>query len=154
MSQSDLPGRRDPLATDPVTGVPVVETSVPQIPPGVGLSVPEPSRATRAKVSMSNAVDGAKQGVRSGASSTKQGVKTGASKLAEGARQNPIGTALGAMATGFVLGYLLPSTGVENKALGPIADGIGSAAQSGKDAVTDVKDGAVAKAKQQEMAGS
>jgi gas vesicle protein len=66
------------------------------------------------------------------------------------AQENPIGLAVGAMAAGFVVGMLLPSTRVENERLGPVSDQIkeqarevsGEAVQHGKDLAQDVAESA------------
>jgi gas vesicle protein len=62
------------------------------------------------------------------------------------AQENPIGLAVGAMAAGFVVGMLLPSTRMEDERLGPVSDQIkeqarevsGEAIQHGKDLAQDV----------------
>jgi ElaB/YqjD/DUF883 family membrane-anchored ribosome-binding protein len=38
------------------------------------------------------------------------------------AKENPLGLAVGAVALGFLAGLVVPSTGVENERLGPVAD--------------------------------
>ena len=38
------------------------------------------------------------------------------------AQENPLGLALGAVAVGFVAGMLIPSTSVEDRKIGPVAD--------------------------------
>jgi hypothetical protein len=66
------------------------------------------------------------------------------------AQENPIGLAVGAMAAGFVVGMLLPSTRVENERLGPVSDQIkegarevsGEAVQHGKELAQDVAESA------------
>ena len=66
------------------------------------------------------------------------------------AQENPIGLAVGAIAAGFVVGMLLPSTRVENERLGPVSDQIkeqarevsGEAVQHGKDLAHDVTESA------------
>jgi len=62
------------------------------------------------------------------------------------AQENPIGLAVGAVAAGFVVGMLLPSTRMEDERLGPVSDQIkeqarevsGEAIQHGKDLAQDV----------------
>jgi hypothetical protein len=49
-------------------------------------------------------------------------MKQGAKQAASVAQENPLGLALGAVAVGFVAGMLIPSTGVEDEKLGPVAD--------------------------------
>lgn len=66
------------------------------------------------------------------------------------AQENPIGLAVGAMAAGFVVGLMLPSTRVENERLGGISDEIkqqaravsGEAVQHGKELAQDVAESA------------
>jgi gas vesicle protein len=66
------------------------------------------------------------------------------------AQENPLGLAAGAIAAGFVVGMLLPSTRVENERLGPVSDQIkeqarevsGEAVQHGKDLAQDVAESA------------
>jgi ElaB/YqjD/DUF883 family membrane-anchored ribosome-binding protein len=49
--------------------------------------------------------------------------KTAAVKDAAGTvQENPLGLAIGAVAVGFVAGMLIPSTGVEDRKIGPVAD--------------------------------
>jgi ElaB/YqjD/DUF883 family membrane-anchored ribosome-binding protein len=57
-----------------------------------------------------------------GAAPSGDDVKDGARRAAGVAQENPLGLAIGAAATGFVLGLLIPSTRVENEKLGPAAD--------------------------------
>ena len=49
-------------------------------------------------------------------------VKQGAKRAAGVAQENPIGLALGSVAVGFIAGMLVPSTGVEDEKIGPMAD--------------------------------
>src|SRR4051812_10406234 len=51
-------------------------------------------------------------------------VKQGAQKAASVAQENPLGLAIGAVAVGFVAGMMIPSTGVEDEKLGPVADNV------------------------------
>jgi gas vesicle protein len=83
---------------------------------------------TRAKESVSDKVDTVKSKV--GLASSKVGdatpsgedVKQGARRAAGIAQENPLGLAVGAAAVGFVAGLLVPSTQVEDKRIGPVAD--------------------------------
>jgi gas vesicle protein len=43
-------------------------------------------------------------------------------RAASTAQENPLGLAIGAVAVGFVAGMLIPSTGVEDRKIGPMAD--------------------------------
>jgi hypothetical protein len=51
-----------------------------------------------------------------------QQVKEGAQQAVGVAQENPIGLALGGVATGFLVGMLIPSTRIEDERVGPIAD--------------------------------
>lgn len=72
--------------------------------------------------------------------------KTQAKRGAGIAQENPLGLAVGAVATGFVVGMLVPSTRVEDERIGPVADhvkaqarDIGSEAlEQGKELAQDV----------------
>jgi gas vesicle protein len=57
------------------------------------------------------------------------------------AKDNPLGLAVGAVAVGFVVGTLLPSTRVENEKLGPMADQVKDQARElGSEAIEHGKD--------------
>src|SRR5919112_1752719 len=49
-------------------------------------------------------------------------VKQTAKQAVSTAQENPLGLALGAVAVGFVAGMLIPSTSVEDRKIGPVAD--------------------------------
>jgi gas vesicle protein len=52
------------------------------------------------------------------------------------AQQNPLGLAIGAVAVGFVAGMLIPSTSVEDRKIGPVADQLKDRAkETGQDAL-------------------
>lgn len=103
----------------------------------------------RAKKRVSGAVDTVKEKV-SGAKASVTGagsrvsdatpdaeqVKQGAGKAVGIAEENPIGLALGAMGVGFLAGLLIPSSGAEQRRLGPMADQVKERAkETGQEAV-------------------
>ena len=56
------------------------------------------------------------------------------------ARENPIGFAIGAMATGFVIGMLLPATHIEDERLGEVSDRVKAQVQeAGHEALEHAK---------------
>jgi hypothetical protein len=64
-------------------------------------------------------------------------VRYHARRAAGVARENPLGLALGAVATGFLLGMLLPSTRAEDEKLGEAADAVkANAAETGQEALS------------------
>lgn len=73
------------------------------------------------------------------------------------AKDNPLGLAVGAVAAGFLVGTLLPSTRIENEKLGPMADEVkdqarqigGEAIEHGKDIAQETASQAAETAKQQ-----
>jgi gas vesicle protein len=79
--------------------------------------------------------------VREGARQVKQGARQAVSV----AQSNPIGLGIGAVAAGFLLGMMLPSTTVEDERLGELSDQVKSEArdmgqealQRGKEVVQD-----------------
>jgi gas vesicle protein len=83
---------------------------------------------SRAKESVSGKVDSVKSkftgaGSRiSDAAPDGGDVKQGARQAVGVAQENPLGLALGGVAVGFLAGMLLPSSRVEDKRLGPMAD--------------------------------
>jgi gas vesicle protein len=79
-------------------------------------SVPSPS-----DMSMPGFVPDADQ-VRGGAQQAKQGAKQAVSV----AQANPIGLGIGAVAVGFLLGMMLPSTTMEDERLGELSDQVKS----------------------------
>ena len=60
----------------------------------------------------------------SGASPDGEQVKDNARRAAGVAQENPLGLAAGSVAAGFIVGMLLPSSRVEDRKLGPIADDV------------------------------
>jgi hypothetical protein len=63
-------------------------------------------------------------------------VKQGAQKAAGVAQENPLGLAIGAVAAGFIAGMLIPSTGVEEEKLGPVAHDVkDKAIETGQEAL-------------------
>ena len=115
-----------------------VETSVEVVEPEL-LPSAQPSVTTRARASVDRAVTQARAGVREGVG-----------KVAQSTQRNPIGTALGALSVGFVAGLLIPSSQAEQDKLAPVADGIRDTVATGTETVAEVKEGAVARAKQVE----
>ena len=97
---------------------------------------------TRAKESVNDKMEGVKSkfsGVRQQAmEATPSGEDVkGAGKRAVGVvQENPLGLAVGAAAVGFLAGMLIPSTKVEDKQLGPVADHVKEQArQTGQEAL-------------------
>jgi ElaB/YqjD/DUF883 family membrane-anchored ribosome-binding protein len=72
-----------------------------------------------------------------GATPSTGDVKEGAQKAVGVAESNPLGLGVAALAGGFLIGMLLPSTKVENEKLGPKADEVKSQA---KDAASEAVD--------------
>ncbi|MFL5946214.1 MAG: DUF3618 domain-containing protein [Gaiellaceae bacterium] len=69
-----------------------------------------------------------------------QQVKSGARKVGI-SKQNPLGLGIAAVAAGFVVGTLLPSTNVEDEKLGEMSDQVGEKArEAGQEAVERGKD--------------
>ena len=60
----------------------------------------------------------------SGATPDGEQVKENARRAAGMAQENPLGLAVGSIAAGFIVGLLLPSSRVEDRKLGPIADDV------------------------------
>jgi ElaB/YqjD/DUF883 family membrane-anchored ribosome-binding protein len=77
----------------------------------------------RAKEAVSNRVDDVRSKL-SGATPDSGEVKNGARRAAGVAQENPLGLAVGAAAVGFIAGMLIPSTGVEDERIGPMADDV------------------------------
>ena len=73
-------------------------------------------------------IAGAKEAIAGGASSAVDatgGATANTAKRGAGmAQENPLGLAIGAIAAGFVVGMLIPTTRVENERLGPVADSV------------------------------
>jgi homoserine kinase len=67
-------------------------------------------------------------------------LKSGARKVGV-SKQNPLGLGLAAVAAGFVVGTLLPSTNVEDERLGEMSDQVGDKArEAGQEALERGKD--------------
>jgi gas vesicle protein len=63
-------------------------------------------------------------------------VKQGARRAAGIAQENPIGLAFGAVAVGFIVGLVVPSTRVEDERIGPVADQVkDKAKETGQEAM-------------------
>lgn len=85
-----------------------------------------------------------------------QEVKEGARQVVGVAEENPIGLALGGLAAGFLAGMLLPSTTIEDRRVGPMADELKGkaketaqeAVERGKEVTSQVTDQAVETAKE------
>ena len=75
------------------------------------------------KDSIKSKVVGASDRV-SGATPDGEQVKDNARRAAGIAQENPLGLAIGSVAAGFIVGMLLPSSRVEDRKLGPIADDV------------------------------
>jgi outer membrane murein-binding lipoprotein Lpp len=76
----------------------------------------------------------------SGAMPDGEQVKSGARKVGV-SKQNPLGLGIAAVAAGFVVGTLLPSTGVEDERLGEMSDQVGDKArEAGQEALERGKD--------------
>ena len=73
----------------------------------------------------------------SGAAPSTGDVKEGAQKTVRLAESNPLGLGVAAVAGGFLIGMLLPSTKVENEKLGPKADQL---KEQAKDAASEAAD--------------
>jgi hypothetical protein len=63
-------------------------------------------------------------------------VKQNARRAAGMAQENPLGLAIGSIAAGFIVGLLLPSSNVEDRRLGPVADDVkAKAKETGQEAL-------------------
>jgi len=96
----------------------------------------------RARESVAGTVDSIKGAVGGGASSVKEATPdreavAGQARHAVGvAQRNPLGLAFGAVAAGFLVGMALPSSRVEDRRLGPMADDVKEhAAEVGQEAL-------------------
>ena len=82
----------------------------------------------RAKDSVHERVDSIKGTLTGAAHSVSEStpgtddLQHGAKRAAGVAQQNPMGLAIGAAAVGFLAGMMIPSTSLENRKLGPVAD--------------------------------
>jgi hypothetical protein len=75
----------------------------------------------------------------SGVVPDRQQVKTGAQKVGV-TKQNPLGLTIAGAAVGFVVGTLIPSTGVEDERLGEMSDQVGDKArEAGQEALDRTK---------------
>lgn len=91
-----------------------------------------------------------------GATPDGEEVKEGARQVVGIAEENPIGLALGGLAAGFLAGMLLPSTQLEDRRVGPMADALKSqaketaeeAVERGKEVTSQVTEQAVETAKE------
>lgn len=107
-------------------------------------------------------IGGAKDAIAGGASNAADATggaaaqaKTTARRGAGIAQENPLGLAIGAIAAGFVVGMLIPTTRIENERLGPVADTVkeqarevgGEAAEHAKQVAQDVAQTATETAK-------
>ena len=116
------------------------------------------------KDAVTSKLTGAKDAVAGGGSSVAStggdmahGATETARRGAGMAKDNPLGLAVGAVAVGFVVGTLLPSTRIENEKIGPMADQvkdqareIGSEAiEHGRDIAQETAQQAAETAKQQ-----
>jgi hypothetical protein len=78
--------------------------------------------ASEKKDAVTSTFSGAADGVVSAGSETTGDVKARARRGADIAQENPIGLAVGSVATGFLVGMLLPASTIENDRIGPKAD--------------------------------
>jgi hypothetical protein len=78
---------------------------------------------SRAKESVQDKIGGVRERISGVKQSTPSGddVKEGAQKAVSVAESNPIGLGVAALAGGFLIGMLIPSTKVENEKLGPVS---------------------------------
>jgi gas vesicle protein len=79
---------------------------------------------SRAKDSVSEKTDAVKDKVGSVMGRASDATPSGddVKRAASTAQENPLGLAIGAVAVGFVAGMLIPSTSVEDRKIGPVAD--------------------------------
>ncbi|MBV8423991.1 MAG: DUF3618 domain-containing protein [Candidatus Eremiobacteraeota bacterium] len=91
----------------------------------IGYKADVPSRV---RDSINNRIDGAKRTIRDSVDT----LSSGQEQLRSAQRRvldNPLGLVLGAVAAGFLVGSLLPSTELEERSLSPLADKLQDAAQ-------------------------
>jgi len=137
-----------------------IRTEIEQTRERVGDEVDAISYKTDVPARMGDFVDDKKQAVTGKLSDVKDAVAGTASnvlpdgervgRLKDTAERNPLGLAVGGVALGFVAGLLLPSTRVENKAMGETSDKItdavketaSDAIESGKQVAEDATDSA------------
>jgi Protein of unknown function (DUF3618) len=112
---------------------------------------------SRAKESVQEKIGGVREritGVKDSAPSTGD-MKDGAQKAVSVAESNPLGLGIAALAGGFLIGMLLPSTSVEDEKLGPMStqfkeqakDTASEAVEHGKQVAQDVASSAADTAK-------
>ena len=116
------------------------------------------------KDAVTSKLTGAKDAVAGGGSSMTStggdmahGAADTARRGAGMAKDNPLGLAVGAVAAGFLIGTLLPSTDIENEKIGPMADQVkdqarelgSEAIEHGKDIAQETAQQAAETAKQQ-----
>jgi uncharacterized protein DUF3618 len=118
---------------------------------------------SRAKESVQDKVSGVREritGVTSSvgdATPSTDDVKQGARQAAGVAQQNPLGLGVAALAGGFLLGMLVPSTKIENEKIGPVSTEVkeraketaGEAVDHGKQVAQEVASSAADTAKEQ-----
>jgi len=88
---------------------------------GMGDTVEAIGYKTDVKSRARDKVHGARERITGATPSTGE-VKQGAKRAVSTAESNPLGLGIAALASGFLIGMLLPSTNVENEKLGPKAD--------------------------------
>jgi gas vesicle protein len=118
------------------------------------------------KDAVTSKLTGAKDAVAGGGSSVAStggdmahGATETARRGAGMAKDNPLGLAVGAVAVGFVVGTLLPSTRIENEKIGPMADQVkdqarelgSEAIEHGRDIAQETAQQAADTAKQQTL---
>jgi gas vesicle protein len=81
------------------------------------------SRAKERVVGTKDSIKSKLVGVGDAAPDGEQ-VKQNARRAAGMAQENPLGLAIGSIAAGFIIGLLLPSSNVEDRRLGPVADDV------------------------------
>jgi gas vesicle protein len=87
----------------------------------IGYKTDVKSRAADKVAGVRDRITGAKESVSDRTPSTGD-VKDGAQKAVGVAQSNPLGLGIAALAGGFLVGMLLPTTNVENEKLGPMSD--------------------------------
>jgi hypothetical protein len=93
------------------------------------------SRAKESLMGTKNSIKSKVVGVGDAAPDGEQ-VKQNARQAAGMAQENPLGLAIGSIAAGFIIGLLLPSSKVEDRKLGPVADDVkAKAKETGQEAL-------------------
>ena len=125
----------------------VIRAEIEQTRERVGDEVDALSYKTDVPARTQDYIDDKKEAVKSkltGAKDTVTGplpdrraVKRGSTHVRDTAESNPLGLAVGGLAVGFLVGTLLPQTGVENERMGEMSDRLIDAA---KDTATEVVD--------------